>query len=713
MKRLTNSLIIALLMFASSALADNLKVNPVTASPGTTVEIPVELVNTKVYSMFEMNVVLPNDFELTGVTKSERFKNGRLYDFSKQSDGSYQIVTQSQEEVITGNSGTLLTLSVKVPTTAQGSYTGRIQNVLFTDMNITPAYFPDVSFTITVSKPSTITITAKSYSREYGDANPTFEYTVTGGTITGTPKLNCTATKTSDVGSYTITVEKGTVQGDVKLVNGTLTVTKAPLTVKANDCERYVGEDNPTFTLSYSGWKNGQGESVLTTKPTATCSATKNSPAGTYPIKVSGGSAKNYSFKYVEGTLMVIEASQQKDLVIRLDPDGSNLLQGTIVTIYVTDTSGNSVEGVTLNCIYDSFNKYNGWYGETAPFQVQIEDNCTLKVAAFKDGYNTAILEKKYTVFGGYRYVGQLNDWDITDMSHQFNMTGDGKTWELTMFTTEDDSFSIVPSDVFTWDDYLKIWHAPNTNLSGTAVTGGGDNFIVKSQAGMESYTIRIVPSTMHYEIVTNVKGVSQPTNQTVQLSSAGYATFYSSESAYTLPNGLSAQVVTSVANNKLTYKTIADGSVVGLVPKGTAVMLVGKPKNSGTFTLSPSTSTTTYSGTNLLRGSDESTFTTGDGYHYKLTYGPSTDSRLKDVFGWYWGSSDGGGFLIEGHRAWLVLPTSAATRSFSAEGVANGISDMVDDAAEERSYDMQGRKVSQPVRKGIYIVNGKKKIIK
>ncbi len=713
MKRLTNSLIIALLMFASSALADNLKVNPVTASPGTTVEIPVELVNTKVYSMFEMNVVLPNGFELTGVTKSERFKNGRLYDFSKQSDGSYQIVTQSQEEVITGNSGTLLTLSVKVPTTAQGSYTGSINNILFTDMNITPAYLPDVSFTITVSTPSAITITAKSCSREYGEANPSFSYDVSGGTITGTPKVTCTATKTSDVGSYTITVEKGSVQGDVKLVNGTLTVTKAPLTVKANDCERFVGEDNPTFTLSYSGWKNSQNESVLTSKPTATCSATKSSPAGAYPIKVSGGSAKNYSFKYVEGTLMVIEASQQKDLVIRLDPDGSNLLQGTIVTIYVTDTSGNSVEGVTLNCIYDSFNKYNGWYGETAPFQVQIEDNCTLKVAAFKDGYNTAILEKKYTVFGGYRYVGQLNDWDITDMSHQFNMTGDGKTWELTMFTTEDDSFSIVPSDVFTWDDYLKIWHAPNTNLSGTAVTGGGDNFIVKSQAGMESYTIRIVPSTMHYEIVANVKGGSQPTEQTVQLSSAGYATFYSSESAYTLPNGLSAQVVTSVANNKLTYKTIADGSVVGLVPKGTAVMLVGKPKNSGTFTLSPSTSTTTYSGTNLLRGSDEATTTMGDGYHYKLTYGPSTDSSLKDVFGWYWGSSDGGGFLIEGHRAWLLLPTSAATRSFSAEGVANGISDMVDDAAEERSYDMQGRKVSQPVRKGIYIVNGKKKIIK
>lgn len=704
MKRLTNSLIIALLMFASSALADNLKVNPVTASPGTTVEIPVELVNTKVYSMFEMNVVLPNDFELTGVTKSERFKNGRLYDFSKQSDGSYQIVTQSQEEVITGNSGTLLTLSVKVPTTAQGSYTGRIQNVLFTDMNITPAYFPDVSFTITVSKPSTITITAKSYSREYGDANPTFEYTVTGGTITGTPKLNCTATKTSDVGSYTITVEKGTVQGDVKLVNGTLTVTKAPLTVKANDCERYVGENNPNFTLSYSGWKNGQGESVLTTKPTATCSATKNSPAGTYPIKVSGGSAKNYSFKYVEGTLMVIEASQQKDLVIRLDPDGSNLLQGTIVTIYVTDTSGNSVEGVTLNCIYDSFNKSNGWFGETAPFQVQIEDNCTLKVAAFKDGYNTAILEKKYTVFGGYRYVGQLNDWDITDMSHQFNMTGDGKTWELTMFTTEDDSFSIVPSDVFTWDDYLKIWHAPNTNLSGTAVTGGGDNFIVKAQAGMESYTIRIVPSTMHYEIVVNSNTTSH-TNRTVTTSSAGYATFYDSQSAYTLPSGLTAKVVESVSGGKLSCRTL-NGNVV---PKGVPVMLEGNDKKAATYTLTTTQGTTTYSGTNLLQGSDETTTTTGSGLHYKLTYGPSSNDELRNVFGWYWGAQNGAPFRIEGHKAWLVLPLSVGTRAYSADGSTLAIRDVENDEADTPIYDLQGRRVQQPARKGIFVSNGKK----
>ena len=197
--------------------------------------------------------------------------------------------------------------------------------------------------------------------------------------------------------------------------------------------------------------------------------------------------------------------------------------------------------------------------------------------------------------------------------------------------------------------------------------------------------------------------------SRTITTSAAGYATFYDSQSNYTLPSGLTAKVVTSVSNGKLTYQTLA-GS---MVPKGTAVILESSTKQAATYTLTPTTDSGSYTGTNLLRGSDEATTTMGDGYHYKLTYGPSTDSSLKDVFGWYWGSSNGGSFRIDGHKAWLVLPKSVGTRSFSVDGVANGISDMVNDATEEHCYDLQGRRMSLPAKKGVYIINGKKKIIK
>jgi hypothetical protein len=155
-------------------------------------------------------------------------------------------------------------------------------------------------------KPATvITITAKNCNREYGENNPTFEYEVSGGTPTGTPTLICAATKTSDVGTYEIIVGKGTLQGNVELVNGTMTVTKAPLTASVGDYTREEGQGNPTFVISYSGWKNTDNESVLTKKPVATTTATTSSAPGTYPITVSGGEAKNYEFTYKSGTLTV------------------------------------------------------------------------------------------------------------------------------------------------------------------------------------------------------------------------------------------------------------------------------------------------------------------------------------------------------------------------------------------------------------------------
>ena len=201
--------------------------------------------------------------------------------------------------------------------------------------------------------------------------------------------------------------------------------------------------------------------------------------------------------------------------------------------------------------------------------------------------------------------------------------------------------------------------------------------------------------------------------NKNITISNSGYASFYDSQSAYTLPNGLSAQVVTNAANSKLAYKTIADGSVSGVIPKGTAVMLASDNKQAGTYTLTATENTVSYSGTNLLRGSDEAQMTTGDGYHYKLSYG-QTGTAWSDVFGWYWGADNGGSFMTEGHKAWLVVPKSAATtRGFTVDGETTGISTLEVSEEEAVYYDLQGRRVMNPTVKGVYIKNGKKVMVK
>ena len=201
--------------------------------------------------------------------------------------------------------------------------------------------------------------------------------------------------------------------------------------------------------------------------------------------------------------------------------------------------------------------------------------------------------------------------------------------------------------------------------------------------------------------------------NKNITISNSGYASFYDSQSAYTLPNGLSAQVVTNAANSKLAYKTIADGSVSGVIPKGTAVMLASDNKQAGTYTLTATENTVSYSGTNLLRGSDEAQMTTGDGYHYKLSYG-QTGTAWSDVFGWYWGADNGGSFMTEGHKAWLVVPKSAATtRGFTVDGETTGIATLELSEEEAVYYDLQGRRISKPTVKGGYIKNGKKVMVK
>ena len=173
-----------------------------------------------------------------------------------------------------------------------------------------------------------VTLTAKSYTRQYGEANPTFDYTVTEGKITaGQPVLSCAATKTSPVGTYDIVISKGSVTNStVNLVKGTLTVTRAPLTVSAGNYTRQEGEPNPTFTPTFSGFKNGETKSVLTRQPTVSCTATTSSPAGTYTVTVSGAEAQNYSFSYVNGTLTVTpKSTPSADIITFADAEVKRL----------------------------------------------------------------------------------------------------------------------------------------------------------------------------------------------------------------------------------------------------------------------------------------------------------------------------------------------------------------------------------------------------
>lgn len=134
----------------------------------------------------------------------------------------------------------------------------------------------------------------------------TFNYTGQAPTTTWTNNVDgYTASLTmptleKDAGSYVayipVTFTKGSESFSTEVAYR-YTIKAAELTAKVQDASRVYGDNNPAFNISYSGFINGDNESVVTTKPIVTTTATASSNVGTYPISISGGVAQNYILK--------------------------------------------------------------------------------------------------------------------------------------------------------------------------------------------------------------------------------------------------------------------------------------------------------------------------------------------------------------------------------------------------------------------------------
>jgi len=87
-------------------------------------------------------------------------------------------------------------------------------------------------------------------------------------------------------------------------------VTAAVLTVTADPQTKTYGAANPSLTVRYSGFVNGDTAAGLTTPATVSTSATTASAVGTYRITASGRGERerNYTISYVDGTLTVTAA---------------------------------------------------------------------------------------------------------------------------------------------------------------------------------------------------------------------------------------------------------------------------------------------------------------------------------------------------------------------------------------------------------------------
>jgi len=180
------------------------------------------------------------------------------------------------------------------------------------DTNFTFAYAPG-SLTI-VPGIAPVTVTASSATIAYGEAVPAVVATFSGFTggqtgPDGDPAVCSTdATSTSPVGTYTTTCSGATDSGhSFSYVDGTVTVVPATATVTASSATSTYGDALPAIAAGYSGLVNGDTEPATP----ATCAAdpAAGSGAGTFATSCSAAADPNYSFNYVDGSIVVAKAA--------------------------------------------------------------------------------------------------------------------------------------------------------------------------------------------------------------------------------------------------------------------------------------------------------------------------------------------------------------------------------------------------------------------
>ena len=161
--------------------------------------------------------------------------------------------------------------------------------------------------------PAPLSASINSTSREYGNSNPnfslSFEGLKNGESVPAwieSPKFVTAATMASPVGKYPITATATPKNYELNSISdGVLSILPAKLKVIAQNMSRLYYEENPEFTFYYSGFRNGETESIVSNVPSLTTSATLESNSGKYDISISNISAPNYEIQYQTGVLTI------------------------------------------------------------------------------------------------------------------------------------------------------------------------------------------------------------------------------------------------------------------------------------------------------------------------------------------------------------------------------------------------------------------------
>ena len=121
-------------------------------------------------------------------------------------------------------------------------------------------------------------------------------------------------------------------------ISYTITISKAPLTIKANDTKIIYGQTPAGAGWVGSGYVSGDDASSVTGTPVYSFTYEQYGNVGTYSVQISGLSSPNYEISYLPGTLTVEKATEYALTLANLSQTSGNV-SAVICTVSPADST--------------------------------------------------------------------------------------------------------------------------------------------------------------------------------------------------------------------------------------------------------------------------------------------------------------------------------------------------------------------------------------
>ena len=639
-----------------------------------------------------------------------------------------------------------------VTVTVNGAQTNVGENYTATVIALSDANYKlpaeGLTCTFTISS-ATLTVEAMPQTKVYGDADPALTYSVSGfkGSETAIIMTGALArAEGNDVGDYNIT--QGTLAAPnytISFTGATFTITKATLAITADDKTKIYGATDPELTYTVAGLKyEDTKESVLS----GALARAAGEQVGAYAINQGSLTASNnYTISFTGANLTItktgltitannhtitygdapagngvtysgfVEGDDESKLdVSTLDYDYSYTQFGDVGNDYTIMPKGLTSDNYDITFVAGTLTvvqKEVGFTWENTEFTYDGEEHAPTATVKATDLVNDDAIS--VTVTGAQTNAGS---YTATASALTGNKAGNYK-----LPTTNTKAFTITPKSIGTGtlaDVYTLDFGENNTILLtdkdiGSALVLDTDYSVSADSDNSPQYSQRTVTGKGNYTGSFDVRNVV--ISFTTDIDQEEWSATFAAENSdvfnigigLALPEGVSAFIISGIQGDW------AIPEPLNYIPKGVPVLLVAHKEINGFVpTIAESGNVTPI--TDPQQGKNMLEVVTTESVHFN-TKEIYVLFKNEFVFNKDGDMPKGKVYLNPNHTVPSSSANPAPARLKIAWNYTTGIKDgrwKVDDGRSERWYTLDGRCLSgKPTTKGLYIVNGKKVVIK